>query len=253
MNHDPAIDHLIQEVLDGSASPSDQERIRTLVARDPVVRERFEELSTVFEALGSVPESEPPASLHGDIMNAIGTSPRPAPETTGWLAGLRTALARRPVATLAYGFVAGALVGASALVINGGPLPVSGTFAPMSSSADARFVARQVVRLGESNVTLETWREGATVELRVQPGDAPGLEAEVATEDGKPATMGVTWSKPGPHTLDVLPGRAVASQAGDGDFRIAFDATNGNAPLKIKLRRGDLNSLCELPVAAAGR
>ncbi len=244
--HDEGIERLIQEVLDGTASDAERTRLQDLLARDPAVRERHAELESLFRALSSVPSAEAPAGLEPAVMRAVAAEARAHPPRSGWLEAVRAALTRRPGVSLAYGFVAGALVGATVLgVMTGGlsprvraQLPVAGTMMPMPPRTAGALVARDVVRVGDANVTLEARRDGATIELSVDPGSAPGLETEVLYDEARLTTLGVTWSRPGRHVLDVTAGRAVTTQSGDEPFRLALAAAGEEAPLRVRLRRG---------------
>ena len=72
------IEDLIQRVLDGSATPEERNRLDTLIAADPALRRRHEELAHVFTVLGSARMAAPPEDLRGSVMQAIADLPTSA-------------------------------------------------------------------------------------------------------------------------------------------------------------------------------
>src|SRR6188768_1584344 len=60
MNHNERLMHL---VLDNEASAEEERELLLLVAADPAARTQYEELRSFFDAMGRVPDREPPTSL----------------------------------------------------------------------------------------------------------------------------------------------------------------------------------------------
>ena len=91
-------DDLIQEELDGVATPADRVLLYDRLALDPDVRTAYEDMQRLSSAIREVPREEPPASLKIGIMNAIGHgAPRPVPAHRSPWAGLRDAFVARPI------------------------------------------------------------------------------------------------------------------------------------------------------------
>lgn len=254
---DERTEELIQDVLDGGASPEDRARLREILARDPAARERHAALAPLYGALNESQCEDPPAELRANVLRAIEAMPRKAAAGPGWFAGVFSTLARRPGWTLAYGFSAGAVVAVTVVTLVAGGLgphtraglPVAGSIAPMSARSAATLVSREKVLAGDAEVTLETWRDLDAVELRVWPGGAAGLETEVSYDERVLRTTGVSWLQSGRHTFDVMPGHAVTRQVGDEPFRLDLTAS-ADAPLHVTLRRGGSKTECTLGTAS---
>lgn len=106
-------DNLIQEELDGVATPTDRALLYDRLARDPDVRAAYEDMQRLSGAIREVHREEPPASLKIAVMNAIGqeTPRQPVPVRTHWSAGLRGAFVARPILGSSFVFATGIAVG----------------------------------------------------------------------------------------------------------------------------------------------
>src|SRR5512144_1913899 len=89
MNRDELI-HRMYEVLDGEAPPRERDELERVLAADPAARAEFEDLKSVFEALGRLPAKFPPEGLVASIMARL--PPGPARRS-----GLRQLFAERRV------------------------------------------------------------------------------------------------------------------------------------------------------------
>ena len=160
-----SLDDIIQQALDGAASPDDRARLDARLAADPDARRRYEELRAVFEALSDGSSEDPPPGLHADIMRAL-PDRLPVPE----LARPRWTWSR-----LALPFAAGAIAAAVVVItLRGGPsstVPEGGASATMSGAAS------RAVRLGLGtegaalHVTL--WREAEGAARLAVTSDVP--------------------------------------------------------------------------------
>jgi hypothetical protein len=108
-------DVLIQEELDGVATPTDRALLYDRLARDPEVRAAYEDMQRLAGAMQNVPREEPPASLKIAVLNAIGHQseraiPAPPPRISVW-ARLRDAFAARPIWGGGFVFLTGLAVG----------------------------------------------------------------------------------------------------------------------------------------------
>jgi len=106
-------DVIIQEELDGVASPSDRALLYDQLARNPDVRAAYEEMQRLSSVIRDVPREEPPASLKVAILNAIGpVAPRQTiPARRGWWTGLRDTFVARPIWGGGFVFATGIAVG----------------------------------------------------------------------------------------------------------------------------------------------
>jgi len=59
---------LMQEVLDGEASPEETRELEAALAADPAARAQFAELQRLFAGLAAVPQAFPPEGLVAAVM-----------------------------------------------------------------------------------------------------------------------------------------------------------------------------------------
>ena len=142
-------DDLIQEELDGVATPTDRALLYDRLARDPAVRTAYEDMQRLSSVIREVPREDPPASLKIAIMNAIGHAParRPVPVRSGWLPSLRDAFVARPIWGGGFVFATGIAVGLLlfALVGHSPTLDTQGLTGTMTP-------AEHFQRLGQKNI-----------------------------------------------------------------------------------------------------
>jgi hypothetical protein len=90
MNHE--LQTLIQDVLDGTATPEQRQRLETTLANDETARARYRELESVFTSLRSVGPSEAPAGLRDSVLGEIArqrsTDPRLRDSSSAFERGL---------------------------------------------------------------------------------------------------------------------------------------------------------------------
>jgi len=108
-------DVIIQEELDGVATPSDRALLYDRLAQDPEIRAAYENMQRLSAQIREVRLEDPPASLKIAVLNAIGHGahrPIPAPANrTAWWAGLRDAFVARPIWGGAFVFSTGIAMG----------------------------------------------------------------------------------------------------------------------------------------------
>ncbi len=183
------LSHLLQRLIEGEASDAERTRLEGLMARDPGLRRRHDELARVFSALRSARLEDAPAGLRDDILRSIrGAAPARTPAArTGRprLSWLRFAL---PVAAVA--------VAAVVLVAErrGGPQAPAGEHTTGAlSAADPRASLR--LGRGPGAVTVTTEAAGAGFRLHVRNGGSPvRLVLEARTEG--PAVVRVSVAYP---------------------------------------------------------
>jgi anti-sigma factor RsiW len=117
-------ERLLQDELDGVASPEGSKRLQARLAQSAEVRARHQELQTVSRALDQVRLEEVPTDLKEGVMAAIAAAERANPARTGWLESPGSASRKRPVLAWAYPFLAGAVSGGLLIAL------VTGNLAP---------------------------------------------------------------------------------------------------------------------------
>jgi len=182
MNH-VAIEQLMHDVLDGVATPEEQTRLEQHLAADPVLRERYSELRSMFDTLNRMPLVEAPDDLHAELMRTIERGQAGRTRNPGWLAALADSFRARPVP--AFG-LAGLTIVALALVlwsgagrrdmrIAGGDSPVTGTMAPPAAAADV--VSLQA---GDVRIRIELERENGILIVALSGVAPSGAVLEIS-------------------------------------------------------------------------
>jgi hypothetical protein len=235
-----AFDRLIDEVLDGSASPADERRLRERMARDPGLKGRYEEMEGVFQVLGHWSASEAPTELRSAVMRQIGERARRREVSTDWAIGLRAAL-RGTVARQGLVFASGVLVGAFALgLVRGGvgpagrdlpvtgSLPVTGTRAPEATRLDVAGLSLTAMAGSDSellSVALSGQADGP-FEIAWRPQDDLDVLGIERLRDGQTITLG--------------PDRVMVDARGAVAFRLTFRRTGPlERPFELMVRSGD--------------
>ena len=119
MSLQPEILELIHAEIDGVATTADQVRLRDLISRNSEVREEYRRLRGLFDVLGQVEPSAPPAHLAGNVLREV----RARREATivGFAGRIRAFFPNgRVTVRYAYAVAAGALLGVVGLQLVGG-------------------------------------------------------------------------------------------------------------------------------------
>lgn len=119
---------LMQQVLDGLATPEEEARLEAALAGDASLRGRYQELQRLFAMLESVGEVEPPPGALEEALQQvrqIGAN-RPQGQHTlgrGWLGAGWEALRQRFTPQLAYAFTTGTIAGIALFAVFEGQVP----------------------------------------------------------------------------------------------------------------------------------
>jgi hypothetical protein len=224
---------LINEVLDGVASPEDRERLDRILTSDPQAREAYERLSLVFRALEQVRSEAAPAELHRNILLALEKEPAPegraqreaaesappstAPRPVGGLwSEMAGALAARPVPALVLAFVVGALIGVIGYMGFVGGLPGGGEdslgaigMAPEAGTPRGTPSVIDQARLSTGDVTViaesRVADDGIQVVLDADAVEDAAIELTYDASRFEVATL--HWSRPEHGAVSCEPGR----------------------------------------------
>jgi len=238
------LDALIQDVLDGVATPEESARLETRLREDPAARARHREVSQLFTALGRSRRFEAPPELKTRILRTL---PAGAP-------GVRT-LAPAPSGRqlrLAYVFAAGlaaGVIGAGALTgfwkapSPAGP-PVSGSMMPSPAVETKGSSAHWQV--GQTEVDGRAWRVAGS---RLAAFRVHGADTEIdITFD--PAAFSWTTFRAAPRArrATLEPGRIVFGGTERGETLVEFrELSHGDQPLHVTVRSGAQMTAGELP------
>jgi hypothetical protein len=199
MNRDQ-FEERVESLFENPADSHERARIEAMVAADPALRARWDELQPALESLAGAGLEPLPPGLHVTLVEtARAAEPARVPEARGtshaasWLSFVRAAIEVRPAFALGGAVAAGIAIGAIGLGLLIGPpggspdggLRAARGLAPSTSASlppvpDA--VATTTLEVGGSHVTLTARRgSGAEVIVRVE-----------AREDG-PAVVTLAW------------------------------------------------------------
>lgn len=235
------LDGLIQDVLDGVATPAEAARLEMRLQQDAAARERYAELTLVFGAMSRSRRFEAPPELKSRIVRALapgapGLKVVPAVESRR-----RFRLAYIFAAGLAAGVIAtGALTGFWKTPGPGAPA-VLGTMAPSEAVGTARWQA------GSAQVESRIWRSAGSrfASFRVDKGDA-GIELAF-----DPTALSCVAFRPAPGAQGATlePGRVVFLGMERTETLVELRELPGksNAPLRVTIRAGGETTSGQLP------
>jgi len=244
--NDNDLNRLMDEVLDGIATPQQAARLQERLANDATARNRYLERVAVFHALGTETESvEPPADLAAGVMREIRTGPRPSPGT-GLLFDWRDSFRRRPVLSWSFAIGAAAAVVAVASVIltspvpfgSRGSLPVTGTMAPPDAGGPWLQADRAVLVAGDAHGTIALLKHEGGFLARVETHSPEPAELELAYD---PAAISVTQLEgpQGAGTTGATPGLLKLELKGDQVATIHFASpVPAGSILRLTFRAG---------------
>ena len=250
MKIDPKHERLIQDVLDGTASPAEVEELNGWLNGNELGRTRMRELEGIFSTLGRVPAAEAPAGLKEGVLNVLqsrataGEARRSRPHSRSIL-GFR--------ARLGFVFAAGLAAGAVIVGIFTGAIPpvapgssgVSGTMMPPPSAGRV-----QVCALGVATTQLQamSWRtsDGRRVSLIIRSVQGSGpAEIELSFDASRLSVRSFDQDlKTG--AVESRPGRILVRGQG-GEFSFDFVGVDASAPIHIQLRSGGESTAADLP------
>lgn len=239
------LNQLIEDVLDGVATPQQAARLQEWLASDPAAREHYLKHVAVFQALGSDTELvEPPADLAAGVMRAVRMGPRPAPGASGVLRSWRDSFQRRPV--LGWSFAIGAAVAVIAVTSviltnptpfgSRGSLPVTGTMAPPDAGGPWLQADRAVLAAGDARGTITLLKQTGGWMAKVESHAATLAELELKYD---PIAIQVTGID-GQAGAGTTPGLLKLPLQGDAVTGIHFSApAPASSTVLVTLRSGD--------------
>jgi hypothetical protein len=246
---DKTLETLMNETIDGTASPEDTARVEAAVAADAEARALFEDLQRLEGLLQSVPLAEPPAELKKGVLRRIDAISRPVASPAPGHAGedrfrFRDLFARfRPAYGLSFagGLAAGiaviALLSPPSALEDGG---LTGVMAPQEAFQSLPVADRVTFDTGGIHGTLETRFSPGFVISRVAV-NAPGDVEIVAAFDGSLRPVGFRRQEPETGEVAIGADEARLHQHGRNTFWLIFE--EGSKPpsdLHFRVYSGDL-------------
>jgi anti-sigma factor RsiW len=252
-------ERLLQDELDGVASPEGSKRLRERLAQSAEVRARRQELQRVTRALDQVRMEEAPADFKEGVMAAIAAAERPSPARTGWLENPGSAFRRRPVLAWAYPFLAGAVSGGLLIALATGnlaprartDLPVIGAMLPGSDRG--ALADHRELRLGTARVALETRRATDGVRVGFEVAQARGAELTLEFDIAALQPVGLWWERPGEHQAELGAGTLRLRVTEDDRGTVVLSPTRaGDALILVKFHHAGESVEAVLHTATLG-
>lgn len=223
------LERWMDEVLDGTASREDAERLEQALARDPEARARFEELRAMFNALVAVPAESAPEGLRASVMADVTRTTRERRAAAPLRPSGRPAFVRVALA-FACGVAVTALAGT--LMIGGGirqdGLSFQGTMLHLRPATPLALGAP------EANLVARLTQDGDAVRADV---DVRGAASAIAlrSDSGVLHPTTVRWSGGSAGTFATDAAGVTLHPQGATQYQVWFHV-QGNAPAALEVR-----------------
>lgn len=224
---DDEFDRLVNDELDGVATPDQKAELARRLAEGETARARYQEIQSVFGMLDRIESVDPPLSLRGDVLRAVESRARTRPERGGWRGLLQSGFGKRPGLGLGYAFAVGAVVGALALAIGSGVFDRAGLRGPEMQGAMLTPAGSRVdtIHLAAKGVQVsgEMWTTAHDLSVRLEVHSVGPFEAHIKFNPEAYAPISFRRIEPSGGRFDL----------GRGDLRVN---DQGSARLELRLR-----------------
>jgi hypothetical protein len=248
------IDEVIDDVLDGVATPDQAAWLERKLAADSGARARYEDRKMLFQALDPGEMVDPPSDLAWSVMRAVRGEMPAGSKRRGWIASFQDSVARRPALGWAYaiGSVAALVALAFVTITNrtpaqsGGSLPISGTLAPSDEGGPWVQVDESLLEAGESRGRIALLERGASLMATVEAHSSGPVSITVEYDPTLTPATGFDWPR-GMERPDLALGRIRFDHNGSANARFRFERpTSGRATIHVTLASGASEARGEL-------
>ncbi len=253
----PEYEQLIQDVLDGIATPEEASRLDRWLQSNEAGRARQRELTSLFATLARVPLAEAPLDLgRSTLADIVASSERGSSRATGnpFLGSWRAQMMRRPALSLAMPFAAGLAIGVLALGVwtgSFGPGPArdrTDTAGSMSPDAGAESAAWT---LGGSQISARSWSAGGSRFASIEVRNPQGLTLELSFDPSLVHPVALSQSGPGSGEASLALDGAMLKPRGNATYLLEFRPAAPDAPIRVTMRSSRRGSESE-PDALVG-
>ena len=250
---DDEFDRLVNDELDGVATPDEKAALARKLAESETARARYQEIQAVFGMLDKMESVDPPPSLRGNVLRVVESRARAKAEQPGWRGFLGVVLGRHPGLGIGYAFAAGAVVGALVLGVGTGFFErhgfgnseIGGTMLPPGGADHRAGVVRLEVKgVQVSGEALAQGPRGVVARLEVRA--AGPFEAHLNFDAEHYAVQLLRRVEPSGGRLELRRGDLILGDTGDGRFEVVFRATGAELPplgLSIRTAEGSAEGL----------
>jgi len=231
---------LIQDVLDGVATPEQVARLEAWLERDPAARARHQEMSELFEALKRVPRVEAPHDLRQNVLRALPpAAPGARAASSSAANGFRVRLAYVFAAGLAAGVVGmGALSGLWKTPEPSRNLPVEGSMLPREAPSPGPGAVTRTWEAGAIRVDGTSWRVGSSrlATFQVRGGDA---EIVLGFDPAGLIPVGFRQVRSRTGRAAIEHARVVIQGVDHGEYVVEFvEPSSPSPPLEVTVHAG---------------
>jgi hypothetical protein len=249
-------DRIVNDDLDGVATPEEREALKAYLGRDAEARERYGDWKELFASLDDAGLEEAPPDLSPSVMRAVVAQRRvelPASRSAGWVETFRSVF-RVPTWRSALTFASGVGVGAAAIALVAGNLvggarygssDLSGAMMPRDAGPSGRVVEERTLQAGAYSISAGTRRTSDGVVLRIEAsgGGADGAVLVAAYDGGALHPEALRMDPPSAGDVEVGPNRIRFGLQGAGTFTVSLRSEEAqSAPLELELRSGAQSS-----------
>ncbi|TMQ60231.1 MAG: hypothetical protein E6K76_02580 [Candidatus Eisenbacteria bacterium] len=264
--NDRKLQRLMNDQLDGIATPAESERLRRELASSEDARIEYRNLGGVFDVLNRAEMEDPPPDLKQNVMQAIRhrAVTVPVPVRRSWLESIKAAFRTRPAFGYAYSFAAGAALAILTFTLLSGNLltksgvesgPFTGTMLPASGLSHLRRTDSREFTFRGGRVLAEMLSGRDGLVARITARAPQGTEVEVSFDPGQLDAVALRQHPVAPN--DVLLGSGRLSvrirHIGESQY-LLYLARRGPAgsPLRIAIHSPDGLVQGELETRAPG-
>jgi hypothetical protein len=232
---DDEFDRLVNDELDGVATPERKAELARRLAEGEAARARYHEIQTVFGMLDRIESVDPPPSLRGNVLRAVESRARARSERGGWRGLILAGFGKRPGLGLGYAFAVGAVVGALALAVGSGLFDRAGLWGPevrgTMLAPSGKLVDTIHLAVKGAQVTGEVWttaRSDLSVRLDVR-SDGP-FEAHITFDPDVYAPLSFRRVEPSGGWFDLRRGELQVTDRGSARLELRLRASSASRP-----------------------
>jgi len=248
--NDRELERLMNDQLDGTATPEESERLSRALESREEVRSEYRKLGGVFAALSRIEIEDPPASLKEGILRGIRANDAEEGAKQSWLDSILALVRGRAGFRYAYSFAAGAALGVLAFALLSGNLATragsdsrsfTGTMAPFAAERSYQHIGRRDFNLRDGRVLTETLAGPDGLLVRVDADTPVGSELVLSFDPADWSAVGVRQQTTGNEVMLGMGRLSVRMQRIGQSQYLLYLARRGPAgsPLRIAIHSPD--------------
>lgn len=248
-DNDQEVERLMNEQLDGIATPEEADRLSRALEARPEFRAEYRKLGGVFAALSRTGMEDPPASLKQDVLRAIRAGQLRVPARESWLDSVAAVVRGRFAFRHAFSFASGAALGALAFALASGsisrpgsdPRLLSGTMAPLPAAGSYQHISSRGFILRDGHVAAEVLSGKAGLMVRIAADAPAGSEVILSFDPADWAPQGIRQQSAGNEVMLGMARLSVRMQRAGQSQYLLYLTRKGPAgsPLRISVHSPD--------------